>query len=165
MVLGGTIVRIEVTSLRQVLASIGAGKVMHKGDASESVHWLCYSFEMPGAHARIWLSSGELNGGRYIDGIQMVMTETSQEGGASCPEISLGGKSPVFDNGLSLGASEEKLRQVLGRPSKEWGNWRSYASDTQAVKDGETWFTNSIFAVRIEGGLVSEVFVTQSTSN
>jgi len=61
--MGTLVIKLETTSLENVLKAIKVGKIAQRGDASESLEWICYSITDQYNPVRLWLLSGEIDGG------------------------------------------------------------------------------------------------------
>ena len=63
LAMGQFIVKLESTKLEDILEKTKVGEIKKQGDASEYVEWICYTINDTTNPARLWLSSGEIDGG------------------------------------------------------------------------------------------------------
>ena len=57
MWMGRFYVALEKTTLNDVLSATKLGTILHRGDASESTYWLCFTNLKDKDAERIWISS------------------------------------------------------------------------------------------------------------
>ncbi len=82
--LGKFTVTLEKTKLQDVIDVIGSGVINHKGDAGNSLHWLCYSTPSQ----IIWLGSSEMGSSEnIIDIVQAKATKSARGNNEQCPQL------------------------------------------------------------------------------
>jgi len=126
--LGSMEVEFEKTTLKMVSSAIGRGQLSSQGDASESVTWLCYTINAEKSVQRLWLTSGEMGGGNYIDGASVTYLSPTEKSTVDCPELPQEFLPIRFGNGLWLGTAGTKIQTVMGMPKINQDVWSySYA--------------------------------------
>ena len=119
--LGELRITLEQTELKQVQQTLG-GKIDHKGDAADSLYWLCYT--LPGMNQRLWLASDEMGAGSINHIYAVAGTQPASQ---SCPAPKIAVKqAPALDNGLWLGASQKQVNSLLGKPTLRKGRWLTF---------------------------------------
>jgi hypothetical protein len=92
-----------------------ARTIQHRGDAGDSLYWLCYR---RGQH-RLWLSSGEIGGPNHlVTELVQELTENDTETSTDCAVLPEKFSPVVVDGKLHLGMSRSEVVRTLGRPSK-----------------------------------------------
>jgi hypothetical protein len=127
--LGTLRVKFERTTLSEVAHAAGSGRVLHQGDAGESVYWLCYRSPGPDYVDLIWLlASGEMGGAEHSI-TEIIATRGSNSSAASasdCPQLPSTLVPVSFDGQLWLGVATHAVESTLGAPSHRDGAWRSF---------------------------------------
>lgn len=120
-------VRFEKTTLDDVRRAASTGEIAHRGDAGESVYWLCYTNLGVTQVERIWVvADGEMGGPEhYITNIRAELLP-NESATADCPALPNSLKPLSLENHLWLGASKAGATTKLGAPSFQKGAWRSY---------------------------------------
>lgn len=156
--LGSLDIVLEKTTLGEVQRAAGVGEVRHRGDASESLHWLCYS--LPATNDRVWFSSSEMGGGTVIDGVIAQRHGDGLPRRAACPAMPEALASLRFGDGFALGATPEQAQRTFGKPRAAGENWHyiHYGLDGEFEVSGEA-------SLRFTDGRVSGVRLFQGTSN
>lgn len=160
-------VRFESTTLDDVRRAAAIGEIAHRGDASGSSYWLCYT--NPGAMQaeRIWIVAHGEMGGRehYITNISAELVANASAT-ADCPALP-GDLLPLsLDNLLWLGASEDTALATLGAPSYQDGAWRSYDFQGKAPGkcEGGGFDLLAWLLLHFQNGRVNSLQVGQVTS-
>lgn len=152
-------VTFEKTTFKDILAALGPAPVGRQGDAGEFQMWVCYT--IPAARARLWLTSSELGGQEYIDGMVAKQLTGAQSQNSSCP-VPIGETAIVsIDNGIWLGASVNKIKDILGTPNNGPASVIYYLYEG---KDGE-FDISSILALKINRGIVIELHANYTATN
>jgi hypothetical protein len=131
---GAFVVQFEKTTLAQVMSEASIGTIAHRGDAGDSVYWLCYS--QPTIGVRIWIiSNGEMGGASHaVTGVIAEQFESVQPS-VDCPALPVQLHPPSLANHLWLGSTDAAFQNVLGMPSHQAGAWRTF--DFQGKKQGK----------------------------
>ena len=152
--LGSFLVVLEQTTLEETIKALGPAKIDQHGDAGDFEAWICYT--LPALKARLWLTSGEMGGGEYINGFVMAALKNSQANDARCPVPATEVASATIDNGISLGTSAQVVRNSLGAPKEVPGSV-SYYLYTKRNGDGEI---DSMLALRLRDKVVTELYAS-----
>ncbi len=109
---------------------------------------------------RIWLSSGERNGGTVIDGISALEVESAKSANAKCPALPARFQPVHLLNQIWIGSSEKAILQNLGKQNKASTIW------TYIYYGKEREFSvTSIVAIHLQAGRVMAVDISHSTSD
>jgi len=152
-------VTFEKTTFHDVLGALGAAPVQHQGDAGEFLMWVCYT--LPDVHARVWLTSSELGGHKYIDGMVAKQLESTDTKTSLCPVATRQIAVVSLDHGIWLGSSVEKIKNILGIAN---GAPASVISYTYQGKDGE-FDVDSFLALKMRKNQVTELYASHTTTN
>lgn len=150
----------EETTLAEVKSKVGLGRVLHQGDAAESVYWLCYTAR----GARIWIMSGEMGGGERV--IDVAVEDGGFAPAEDCPSLPPGFQLVSLDSEVWVGMSESAVLQLLGPPSHREGDWLSFdftGKKPGACKPEDADVTNWAF-IKLMRGRVVRVHAGQVTS-
>jgi len=160
-IMGGFHVRYEKTNLGEIRDKIGSGLIKHEGDAAESTYWLCYSTQ----EERVWLLSGEM-GGSEKSVLNVTVESGKFEASQECPMLPRAFQPVSFDNELRLGASEESVLKILGRPSHTEGQWLSFDYTGEEKEFCKPWGADVVnwIHVKVINGRVVSIQAGQVTS-
>jgi hypothetical protein len=112
---------LEKTTMASVLDTLGVGRIDHRGDAGESTYWICYTASAQGQ--RIWLTSDELHGGRYVDGVTAIALSGPTAPTDACPELPASAAPIRPAQGPWLGASPAETFARFGEASQDGDRW------------------------------------------
>jgi hypothetical protein len=164
--LGDYRIRFERTPLRDVMAKMGVGTILHSGDGAEGTEWLCYTRGEPGHMERLWLlSNSEMDSGT-VGAIQAVSL-TAQEIPVDCPRLPTQFTTVSLEPEMWLGATTADLEKRFGRPSHKQGAWQSYDFQTKVPVDGKCdggYDRSSTLDVRTQDGIIVQIGAGQGTS-
>jgi hypothetical protein len=160
-------VRLEQTTLDDVRRAASAGKVAHRGDAGDSIYWLCYTGATREPAERIWIvSHGEMGGSAHY--VTDISAEAISNGHATadCPALPKRLGAVSLANHLWLGASERAATMRLGTPSYQNGAWRSYdfAGKVGGHCPGGDFDLSALVMLHVQNGRVNSLWVSQTTS-
>jgi len=169
LTMGKFVVKFETTSLENVLKTIKAGEIAQRGDASESLEWLCYSITDQYNPVRLWLLSGEIDGGNVgAVVVSSMSTKDKDKTSKKCPELPESFKPVKLNRKIWIHTSESDVREILGKPSLESRGWLLYRSeqifknDPRAKAWGEhDWTLYGSLDLRIRSGKVVEMWATK----
>ena len=133
LTLGQFQVIFERTQLGEVAAAAG-GAIAHRGDAGNSIRWLCYDLDGRRRRQRIWIVSGGEMGGRdqLITGIVAGVVKAgpraphSADLAKACPALPVTLLPVTFNNGVWLGMPVTSLAAMFGAPPGTLGSWSGY---------------------------------------
>lgn len=150
--LGRFRISFESTTLADVALAALGGEIRHKGDAGDSVYWLCFTNPGRGFADQIWIvSDGEMGGPENEITEVIAKRVQSQLATPACPKLPVDMRSVSLDRHLWLGDSDGKISSRLGPPSAKDGLWRSF--DYQGKVPG-----------RCEGGFDQTDWLTTNSS-
>ncbi|MGZ5202421.1 MAG: hypothetical protein ACXWC4_21890 [Telluria sp.] len=150
---GGFKLQLEETSLARFRDAARTGEIGRRGDAGESLDWLCYALD---SSVNIWLSASELSGGKRIDLVQLV-----DSGGQRCPVLPRNLRPVTLTDGLAMGVPQERLLQKIGRPSAIRAGWWLY----QRTSKVGAYDRINTFGAHLSNGRIDGLFTLRSTTN
>jgi hypothetical protein len=157
--LGSFHVTFEKTTFNDILSALGTAPIGQQGDAGGFLMWVCYT--VPAAHARIWLTSSELGGLEYIDGMVAERFQGTDADNPLCPSP-ISQTAPIsIDNGIWLGEPIEKIKGILGAPNKAPASVVYYLYEG---RDGE-FDISSVLALKVRKGRITEIHANHSATN
>jgi hypothetical protein len=133
--LGKLRVTLESTQLAAVRAAVGAGTVVHQGNGSDALSFLCYTIADAEAPQRLWFTSSELAGGGKIDGIEAVELPPGTSAAPECPALPADFQAPRFDDGLWLGPLTAEQKRAYGAVAQHGGAWSASYHDKRGTLD------------------------------
>jgi len=160
--LGSLRIVMEKTRLTELARRFPETEIHHRGDAGDSLTWVCYTVRGSSGSFHIWLDSGELEGGDAIDGV--VVSPATGAPRPECPGVNIG-KGPVaLDGGVWLGATISAVRGRLGRPSRVYQSMLYYDFRLPLHDDSRDCSIGGGLSLEIEGGIVSRLWADKTTS-
>ena len=162
----------EETPLAIVQEMLSIGTIGERGDATEQIFWLCYTYDAAGVRARVWLvSSGEFGGSEHVvDGIAAAVVSAESPVSANCPALH-SGDAAWIDRRIWLGLAENELIRRLGRPSEVQGSVLHFLFDGDVVHaaasrgSADTFAVTSHLMVEMRDGRVSRLWGWRRTSD
>ena len=155
-------VTLEETRLDKVVQLLGA-TAGAKGDAGDSVQWLCFRGTDGGNQWVLWLESGEIDGGS-VGSFQWQQLSTDAKGDLRCHVLS--GTHPVeLAVPLKLGMAEADVLKLLGKPSLRRSERMIYLHEHSESLSGVPYDSTNIIMIRIHEGLVTSIAVSKTTSS
>jgi hypothetical protein len=162
--MGSLTIQIETTRLKDVLTKIGIGKIQHRGDAAESTYWLCYLIPNSIHQARIWLMSGEIDGGT-VGSIAVKLTKPDETETPSCPALPTNYRPVQFERKIGLENKESDLRKILGKASLVANDWIHFDSEQEVMIHGEKFTELGSLSARFVKGRIEELWISKTTSD
>ena len=156
-------VKLDETELKSVQNRLG-GVVGSRGDAADSLQWLCYAGADRDDRWVLWLLSGEMNGGS-VGGFlwRRISPSTSVD-----PRCGLLGKSAItitLPKPILLGMREPELLHVLGAPTKRQANRYLYVHqhDSKSAGQKESSTSANTVSILLGDGVVRGIEVWQTS--
>ncbi len=155
-------ITLEETRLDRVEQLLG-GTTGAKGDAGDSVGWLCFH-GTDGRNAWVlWLESGEIDG-PSIGSFQWQRISSDAQIDRRCHALS-GSATIKLALPLKLGMTEGQLLRVLGKPSLRRGERLIYFHEHEGSSNGVPFDSSNIVMVGFRGGEVKSIAVSKTTSS
>jgi hypothetical protein len=142
-----------------VIEALGPAPIGQHGDAGEAETWVCYTLAKP--YARLWLTSSELGGGIYVDGLVAKQISPEAVVPLECPQLDANYASISVDNDIWLGEPVEEVATRLGPPNKAPGSLLYYAYQG---KDGDFDVTSEL-VLRVHAGHITELHAAHTETN
>lgn len=157
-------IQLESTKLNDVLKTINVGEIQHHGDASESVHWLCYSIFNGASPTRIWIMSGEIDGG-YVGSVVARRINMEAKSNQTCPELPSAFQPVKFERGIWIQTNESEIKKSFGKPSLIVNDWIHYNSERKKIIRGTEFDESGSFSARFINGQAVELWISKTTSD
>jgi hypothetical protein len=165
--MGSLYVQFESTRLDEVLLAALVGAIAHRGDAAESIYWLCYTVDREAHTERVWIvADGEMGGPEhFVTGVSAEIVPTGPVP-ADCPALPDDLESLSLEGGLWLGASEEVMLATYSEQPEEKGEWRAWEFMGKVPGACESGGFDRVawLRARLEGGRLRAVQAGQITS-
>jgi hypothetical protein len=169
--MGNFFVEFEKKTLDEIAGKLLHSTLQHRGDAGDSVYWLCYTIQRVGTSQRIWIiSDGEMGGAEHsITGIHASNNRAGAAPTTDCPALPIKFLPVTLDNHLWLGSSLTDIRKALGAAPDATKGWWSFRYDgkTGEVVNSKsvTYDLTSSLEIKLSRGLVTAISVHQIISN
>jgi hypothetical protein len=152
---------LDETPMQRVADKLGM-KAGRKGDAGESLKWLCFHGEDTGGRWMLWLQSGEMNGGA-VGGFQWRRIDADRRVDSRCRKLKPGQfKLPIA---LRLGMQEAEVRSILGAPSGRAGDLLPFHHEHSEVDVDLHYSVSNTVNVLLGKGAVTAVEVWKVVSS
>ena len=139
------------------------GEVGARGDASESLRWLCLHGTDEVGTWVLWLESGEMDG-PYVGGFQWRRMAGAPTFDPRCAALAEGAKV-VLPINLRLGISREEVLQLLGKPTLQKANVFLYVHQHDETIRGESANSWNVVIIALQNDMMEAIDVTKTTSN
>jgi hypothetical protein len=160
---GGKSIVLDETDLKEVQRDV-RGPIGHRGDAGDSLHWLC----LRGRDARdewvLWLMSGEINGGS-VGGFRWQRVEQTAQVDTRCQTLPDGRSGVEFPLAVRLGTSEGEILRILGRPSNRHGDTLLYLHEHEMTIKNQPFTAMNTVAVLLRKQAVWAIEAWKSTTD
>ncbi len=164
--IGALDVVLEETPLADVSRRLKA-PVGHRGDAGDSVSWVCLLGEDQDGPWALWLESGEIHG-RTVGAFLLKRRSSGERFDSRCVRLAA---AVVISLPIRLGMSRAELVRTLGKPAARSGETVVYFGcqmvkvKPQGAQEAEDFDLCSSLYVRLRAGLVDAVEVWRTTTS
>jgi hypothetical protein len=156
----GVNVELEETELTKVKAQLG-GEIGTRGDAADSLAWLCYEVPTDSGRTVLWLMSGEMDDGT-VGGFQWINIAASTQVDKRCRLLPKG--SVELPIAVRPGMTEEALKKVLGKPTLAHHSDIEYVhEEEQQIRNAPYFEMNTVY-VLLRNGITRGIEVWKSTT-
>jgi hypothetical protein len=155
---------LEKTGLAEVQNRFG-GSIGRRGDASESLAWLCFQGADTDQRWALWLESGELGGLTVIDGYAMQRLDPNAVVDQRCREIGKSAGGIELPVAIRLGVTEMQVSKVLGKPTARYGNTLLFEHLHEETIHGEPYTVSNTVYITLRGGIVWGIQVWKDTAS
>jgi hypothetical protein len=157
----GVSVSLEHTELETMHARFG-GKIGSKGDAADSLGWLClHGNDATGAWV-LWLESGEMDGPN-IGAFHWRRVAANAEFDQRCQALPDSSSSVDLPINLGLGTPEADVVRLLGRPTSRKDGTLLYEHEHEESLPGAPYRSLNLVIVVVRKGVVCAIEVHQTT--
>jgi hypothetical protein len=158
--LGKQRVLLEVTELSDLRNAIGVGNVVHQGDGTETISFLCYTVSDAMQPQRLWLTSSELAGNHRVDGIVATELAPGSAPAPQCPDLPAKFLPVRFDDGLWLGALSSDQKRAYAAALQRGASWSASYHDRKGSLD-----VLGSLAIDLRKGRAVGIYVAHASSN
>ena len=149
----------EETKISDVKARFG-GTVGHRGDAGDSLGWLCYEVPTQRGRSVLWFLSSEIDGGT-IGGFQWLSLAPGDRLDPRCQLLS--NSSVQMPIPIHLDDAEREAMRFLGAPSARQGDLLQYVHEANISIKAEPYTVTNTLYLLMKNGVVKAIEVWKST--
>lgn len=154
---------LEDTKLEDAQKRFG-GTIGARGDAGESLGWLClYGSDNDGPWI-LWLTSDEIDG-PYVGGFQWRRLSLHERPDRRCTRLPEGKGGIQLPIALHPGMTTVDVQKVLGRPTVARGNTLFFCHEHQKVIRKENYTVSNNVAIVLRDGVVWAIEAAKTTSD
>jgi hypothetical protein len=154
-------IALDETKLAQVSEHFG-GTEGGRGDAANSLGWVCFQGMVGKNQSVLWLMSGEMNADS-IGGFQWRLISQGVTVDRRCKSLPSGQAKIELSHGIRVGMTESQLLRVLGQPTKTMKNKLLYVYDKDVSIRNESYSEINLLAVVVRNGTVLAIEAWKST--
>jgi hypothetical protein len=143
-------ITLEKTTMEEVANRL-KGRLGGKGDAGESLQWLCFHGVDNALSWVLWLESGEINGGT-VGSFQWQLVNKNAASDARCRM--LGDAKLELPITARLGTSKAEVLRTLGPATLDEGDRLIYVHEHDETIQGEPFTSINIVTILLRGGQV-----------
>jgi hypothetical protein len=154
---------LEETQLDDMQARFG-GEIGHRGDAGESLDWLCLAGRGEDGPWVLWLTSGEVDG-PSVGSFQWRRVPADAKFDPRCKMLRDYDNAVALPLGLRLVTTEGALLQILGQPTLRKGNLLRYEHEHDLVLHDDPYTSWNTVIVTLRQGKVWGIAVNKTTQN
>jgi hypothetical protein len=154
---------LEESALEAVKSRAG-GTIGHRGDAGDSLSWLCFHGTNTEDPWVLWLMSGEMDGGS-VGGFRWQRLDQTTAIDTRCQPLYQGKQGIELPITLRLGTKEAAVLNMLGQPTNRLGDLLLYLHEHEEKVRNEPYTAMNTVAVVLRGGAVWALEVWKSTTN
>jgi hypothetical protein len=158
-----TRILLEETRLDTLQARFG-GEIGSKGDAGDSVLWLCLHGSDASGLWALWLTSGEVDG-PTVGGFHWARLPVATQFDRRCQMLGDADSAVLLPLGIRLGTREAEVLQVLGRPTHRTGDTLRYEHEHNLRLHNETYTSSNTVIIMLRHGTVWAIDVDKTTLN
>jgi hypothetical protein len=159
----GQTIMLETTDLTAIQKAVG-GVIGHRGDAGNSLSWLClHASDSPGTWV-LWLLSSEIDAGS-VGGFRWQLVKHTRSFDSRCPDLS--GREPIIKLPipLRLGMTKQDALNTLGKPSAQIGDTLFYLHEHELMLHNQPYTDMNTVTVVLSGDEVVAIEVWRSTTS
>jgi hypothetical protein len=159
----GVRIFLQKTDIKQVQRQLGGTIGSIRGSAV-GPDWLCYTGSDTREKWVLWLESSDIDAGT-VGSFQWHQLDASTNIDPRCKKLSNGlDHISVGTINLSLGMTEQRLQQILGKPSQVRGNNLIFEHEHEVtdIKNGPFTFSNTVIFLIADGKVTAmDISVTE----
>jgi hypothetical protein len=165
--MGSFRIQFEKTDLFEIRKALTIGDIAQKGDAGESVYWLCYTNKEPTRVERIWITaSGEMGGSEHrVTGVIAELVE-DEKISSDCPLLPNKFKPVLLSSHIWLDATANQVNRKFGIPSYKNRAWQifNYQGKSPGACEGGGFDVINSLSIQSDKGRVRFLRAGQITS-
>lgn len=156
-------ITLGITSLAEAQRRLG-GTIGHRGDAGESLSWLCLLGSDRDQRWVLWLESGEVDGGS-IGGFHLQVIDREARADSRCGSLSTAKSRIELPGGLQLGTSESDVLKLLGPVTTRFGDILIFDHEHQELLHGMEFTVTNTVSIVLHNQFVSSIQVWSTSIN
>jgi hypothetical protein len=163
LTVAGMPIQLEGTKLVDAERRFGA-TIGHRGDAGESLYWVCLLGAGQNGRWLLWLESSEVDGG-LVGGFLLRSIPTNAKADLRCRTLSTRESRIDLPIRLRLGMSESEVRKTLGTITARKGDTLIFDHEHEQLFDGTPFTVSNTVAVLLNNKSVSAIQVWSTSTN
>ncbi|HYE25404.1 MAG TPA: hypothetical protein VEG32_09420 [Clostridia bacterium] len=158
LTVAGTRITLDETELVDAQQRLG-GTIGSRGDAGESLDWLCLIGADRNGRWVLWLEGSEINGGT-VGGFLLQRIGADTKADSRCRILPGGRKSRIkLPVQIRLGMTESDIRKMLGTVTARKGNTLIFHHEHEQLFDARRFTASNTVTVLLDNGSVSAIEV------
>ena len=154
-------ITLEETEVDEARKHFG-GTLGGRGDAGESLGWLCLYRQGEGASWVLWLESAEING-PTIGSFRWQQLPSQAKIDRRCQRLKTDSAAIDLPLAIRLGMTEAEVVSRMGKPSAQSGERAIYLHEHNLTIDGEPYSLDNYLLITYRNGRVWAIDVSHST--
>jgi len=154
---------LETTKLVAIQKTVG-GVIGNRGDAGESLSWLCVHASDSHGTWVLWLLSSEIDDGS-VGGFRLQLVKNTTSFDSRCSALSAEEGIVKLPTPVRLGMSKEEIIHTLGSPSFNTGNTLFYLHEHDLTLHNEPYTDMNTLTIMLRGNRVAAMEVWKSTTS
>jgi hypothetical protein len=154
---------LETTELVAIQKTVG-GVIGYRGDAGQSLSWLCLHASDSHGTWVLWLLSSEIDDGS-VGGFRWQLVKSTTSFDSRCSALSAKEANVKLPTPLRLGMSKEEVIHTLGSPSSQTGNTLFYLHEHELTLHNEPYTDMNTLTIMLSGNRVAAMEVWKSTTS
>ena len=152
---GRRTITLDKTKIADVQAHLG-GTIGHRGDAGDSLSWLCFQGVEGSGSWVLWLESGEINGGT-VGGFQWLRLGRDATPDKRCKRLPNSVPGVKLPHRLHPGMTEAAVLKALGTPTIRQGGKLIFLHEHKESIRGQTYNSMNMVTVVLRAGVVTAI--------
>jgi hypothetical protein len=160
---GRRTITLDKTKMADVQKHLG-GTIGHRGDAGDSLAWLCFQGVGVNGSWVLWLESGEINGGT-VGGFQWLRVGRDATPDKRCKRLQNSVSGVKLPHGLRPGMTEAEALKALGTPTIRQGDKLIFLHEHKESSQGQPYDSINTVTLVLRAGVVAAIEAWKTASS